>query len=321
MSIFRKIIARIIGFFYNTTSFFAPIWTSKRLFKLFATPPKVTIRPKEESFLAQAIPDEYTLRDWGGMLYHWGETNRPYVLMSYGWGYNAGRWRHYVPALLEAGYRVIAYDPPGHGKAQKGTLTIPKNAALIHRIVTTFGPPKMVLAHSFGGGTTIEAFSELPSIYHPKRLVIMASFSKASWIFRNFQYILGLTERTYRLYVQHLEQVLGKQLKEFDLALKSQKLTRTASLIVHDPKDRVTHYRNANRYQTYMHNSHLLAAKGAGHHLGKATITEQILTFLIDGKVPNNTINHTNTLEANHDLVRYFAGIEFDLVDFPVKIP
>ncbi|MEL6944531.1 MAG: alpha/beta hydrolase, partial [Bacteroidota bacterium] len=189
MSIFRKLIARTIGFCYNISSLFAPTWTSKRLYQLFATPPKVNIRPKEEAFLSHAILDEYTLRDWGGILYHWGEINRPYVLMSYGWGYNAGRWRHYVPALLEAGYRVIAYDPPGHGNAQKGTLTIPKNAALLHCIINTFGPPKMVLAHSFGGGTTIEALSELPNLYHPERLVIMAAFSKASWIFRNFQYI------------------------------------------------------------------------------------------------------------------------------------
>mgnify|MGYP001801801388 CR=1 FL=1 len=222
MSIFRKVIARIIGFFYNITSFFAPVWTSKRLFNFFATPPKVNIRPKEEDFLSTAILDEYTLRDWGGMLYHWGESNRPYVLTSYGWGYNAGRWRHYIPTLLKAGYRVIAYDPPGHGKAKKGTVTIPKNSALVSRIVNTFGPPEMVLAHSFGGGTIIEAFSELPTSYHPRRLVIMAAFSKASWIFRNFQYVLGLSERTYQLFRQTLEQHLGRQLKEFVLALRSE---------------------------------------------------------------------------------------------------
>lgn len=312
---------RSIGLFYNLTSLFAPTWTSNRLFVLFTTPPKPFIRPKDEDFLSKAIIDEYTLRDWEGIVYHWGESNQPYVLTSYGWGYNAGRWRHYVPSLLAAGYRVIAYDPPGHGKAEKGILTIPKNAALIRRIVNTFGPPKLVLAHSFGGGTVMEAFAELPTLYHPERLVIMAAFSKASWIFRNFQYSLGLRERTYRLFIQSLEQELGKQLKEFDLALKSQRLENTAALIVHDPKDRVTHYRNANRYQTYLLHSHLLPAIEAGHHLGVPTITEKILSFLIHGAIPETAIKQTVTLEANHDLVRYFAGIEMDWIDFPVKIP
>lgn len=321
MATFKKITQRSIGVFYNVASLFAPTWASKRLFSLFATPPKVSIRPKEETFLSKAILDEYTLRDWGGIVYHWGESNHPYVLTSYGWGYNAGRWRHYVPTLMEAGYRVIAYDPPGHGKAQKGVLTIPINAALIQHIVNTFGPPKLVLAHSFGGGTVIEALSELPTLYHPKRLVLMAAFSKASWIFRNFQYSLGLSERTYRLFVRNLEKELGKQLKEFDLALKSQRLERTASLIVHDPKDGITHYRNANRYHTFMPHSHLLSVPEAGHHLGKPVITQQILAFLVNGTVPNAAVKQTATLEADHDLVRYFAGLEIDGIDFPVKVP
>lgn len=332
---------RLLGTWYNLGALVAPTRTGQRLLRLFATPPRPRIRPKEQRFLDQARLDRDTLREWGGVVYHWdhpgqghpaqghpeqghsreNNTDHPYVLLSYGWGYNAGRWRHYVPQLLEAGYRVVAYDPPGHGHASANTLVLPQNIKIVRHLITTLGPPHAVMAHSFGGGTVIAALADLPVRYHPKRMVLMASFSRATWIFRNFQYRLGLTEYAYQTLVANIERRARQRLTDFDVARRSSQLVRTQGMIVHDPDDTTTHYRNALRYHQYWPNSTLLPAPGAGHHLGTPTVTEYILAFLIEAKVLETALPPTQPLPPHHDLVRFFAGLEAGTVERPVRIP
>jgi pimeloyl-ACP methyl ester carboxylesterase len=307
--------------FCNLANFLAPDWTSQQLIRRFATPPRPRLRAKETRFLATARTDPHTLADLGGLVYHWGDPDRPYVLLSYGWAYNAGRWRHFVPGLLAAGYRVIAYDPPGHGQAPAGQLTLPGNIALIRRLLTTFGPARAVIAHSFGGGSSVAALSTLDTAYHPSRLVLMASFSKATWIFRHYQYLLGLTERTYQQMVRRLEARIDGPLHQFDLARKSSRLTATRALIVHDPADTITHYRNARRYHAYWPESALWSPDGAGHHLGTQAITNGILDFVRRGILPPEAVVNRSPLPADHDLVRFFAGLETGEVLRPVTVP
>ncbi|MGZ9809264.1 alpha/beta fold hydrolase [Pseudoroseicyclus sp. H15] len=47
-----------------------------------------------------------------------GGTGRPVVLI-HGWPLNSGAWAKQVPALEEAGYRVISYDRRGFGQSEK----------------------------------------------------------------------------------------------------------------------------------------------------------------------------------------------------------
>ncbi len=318
---YKRLLARLIGAFFSLTALFAPSWSGRQLIRLFATPPRPRIRPKEQAFLDTALLDRSTLREEGGVVYHWGQGSGPYVLTSYGWGYNAGRWRHYIPQLLEAGYRVIAYDPPGHGHADKGMVTVPSNAALIRKLIKTFGRPELILTHSFGGGSTVEALSALPPDLHPKRMVIMASWSRAPWVFRHYQYLLGFSETAYGAMLLELQRQFGLHLGTFDLARKSAGLSQIQGLIVHDPEDQVTHFRNSQRYHQYWPGSYLLEAPRTGHHLGTPELTQTILDFLLNGSIPLPAKRQNTPLPAGHDLVRYFAGMEIQAVERPFIVP
>ncbi len=50
-----------------------------------------------------------------------GGTGRPVVLI-HGWPLSGASWSHQVPALTDAGYRVIAYDRRGFGRSDKPAL-------------------------------------------------------------------------------------------------------------------------------------------------------------------------------------------------------
>lgn len=302
-----RLLLKFIGLGLNILSWVAPKRAASLALLLFTKPPKPRIRQKEQDFLDKATITK--LRDT--VRYEWGDDpEAPYILLSYGWAYNAGRWRHFVPSLLKAGYRVVAYDPPGHGYAPKGTLTLPANAEIIKEIIQSLGKPAAIIGHSFGGSASVLAISMLPPSLHPSRLVTMASFAEAEGVFRDFQNRLGMREGLYQDYVRFTEARIGDSIKAFDLARIASKYQHIRGLIVHDQDDDVTAFYHAERFVEFWSNSLLLATKEAGHHLGLPWITEAVCTFAADGSIPKDATVSDRIMPADHDLTRYFAGMK-----------
>lgn len=307
----KHLMYRIVGFLVNIWALVAPRRAAQQLYRWFTNPPKPVLRPKELEFLSTARQINSLHAGTAVVEYHWGPESGPLVLLSYGWGYNAGRWRHYVPALVDAGFHVLAYDPPGHG-LNKGprTLNLAINSNIQRSLMDTYGPAIAVLAHSFGGSSAVLSLYNQTPLQRPLRMVLMASFSRAPRIFASYRRLLGLWTATYQGMLRYVEEKAGQPIYAFDMARMSAELGNVAALIVHDPAEKVTPFANALRYQAYWPGSALLRTPGAGHHLGKASVTEDILRFLIDGILPHDAETNAHPLPANHDLVRFFAGME-----------
>lgn len=305
----QKLVFKTIGAGLNLWSLLAPERAALATARLFATPPAPVLRHKEKKFLDTA---RRTLREAAGlpiMEYRWGDPQAPAILLSYGWGYNAGRWRHFVPGLLEAGYGVIAYDPPGHGYAPKGQLNVPLNARIIRELIRLHGPVEGILAHSFGGSSAVYALRDLPRRLHPRRMVVMASFSYAPRVFAEYQQALGLWPALYGRMVRNFERQIGHPLEVYDFAQMSAGFAHIEGLLVHAPGDRVTPYTESQRYFNFWPGSHLYSPGEGGHHLGTADITDAVVGFLTEGKTPVETERQERAVFAGHELVRYFAGM------------
>ncbi|HRI58751.1 MAG TPA: alpha/beta fold hydrolase [Saprospiraceae bacterium] len=305
----QHLLHKIAGFGLNLWSLAAPQQATEAAIRLFATPPKPTVREKERAFLDTALQIKRRLAGQEIVEYHWGEADAPLVLLSYGWGYNAGRWRHFVPELLEAGYRVVAYDPPGHGLAPTGQLSIPLNAAIIQALVLEYGSLEAIVAHSFGGSSSVYALQDLPRYLHPRRMVIMASFSYAPRVFREYQQALGLWPSLYWRLVRNFEQRIGHPIEDFDFALMTADYPHIEGLLVHNPGDPVTPYAEARRYFDFWPGSRLYSPSEGGHHLGTAGITQSVLDFVVHGEAPAAAERQEQPVYAGHELVRHFVGM------------
>ena len=305
----QRIIIKTIGLGLNLWSLLAPKSAAHLAAQVFSRAPKPRLRTKEKAFLETARQVRRKLAGENIVEYHWGPENAPLVLLSYGWAYNAGRWRHFVPGLLEAGYRVLAYDPPGHGLAPGGPLNIPVNAAIIRALLEDYGAPSIMVGHSFGGSSCVYALKDLPRALHPKRMVVMASFSFAPRVFRDYQKTLGLWSPLYWRMVRDFEKRIGHSIDYFDFAMMSAGFSHIDALLVHDPKDSVTPYAESRRYHDFWPGSHLYSPPAGGHHLGTEEITRAILQFVHLGKVPEAAERQERALLAEHDLVRHFAGV------------
>lgn len=307
----QKLVFKIIGLGLNLWSLFAPKAAAHAAYRLFGKPPKPNIRPKEREFLATAQQRRSEMAGYPVVEYHWGEeSSSRKVLLSYGWHYNAGRWRHFVPALVDAGFHVIAFDPPGHGLNPGNFCNVVINSDIIAGLIQKYGPLEALIGHSFGGAGSVRALNRLPAGLRPRRAAIMASFSHASNIFEEYRSTLGLWPTTYYNLVREVEGLIGAPIHTFDFAYLSNVLEQVPALLVHDPADEVTPFSNALRYHAYWPQSRLLRANGGKHHLGQADITNTVLDFIITGNFPENAETRQRPVEAEHELVRYFAGVE-----------
>jgi len=305
----QRIITKTIGLGLNLWSLLAPKQAAKLAGQIFSTPPKPPLRPKERQFLATARKVGRKVAGQNIVEYHWGPENAPLVLLSYGWAYNAGRWRHFVPDLIEAGYRVLAYDPPGHGLAPEGSLNIPANAAILHELLEDYGAPYAIVGHSFGGSSSVYALTELPRRLHPKRMAIMASFSFAPTVFREYQRAFGLWSPLYWRMVRGFEKRVGHSIEYYDFALMTAGFQHIEGLLVHDPADQVTPYAESRRYHDFWPESHLYSPKEGGHHLGTEGNTRAVLRFIQHGEIPAQAERQERPLVAEHELVRHFVGV------------
>ena len=306
----KRILFRSVGIGLNGVSFLHRERAGRLAFRLFGSPPKPRLRPKERAFLDTAERND--LR-WNGLnvpVYYWGPADGKTVFCAYGWGYNAGRWRHYVPALTAAGYRVIAFDPPGHGLADYAQLDYPKYVDIERRILQREGGCELVLSHSFGGGCLVEALTKLPPEQRPRRAVLMGVFSEVRWIFMVFANSLRLRPAVFDEMIRYIEQRTGRKLDEFDVAANGQRLPEVNFLVVHDPNDTVVSIRNARRNHSHWPGSYLYTPTGGGHHLGTAEITRKVLAFLTEDVVPEGSEKNQGDREplpsvvSDHDLTR-----------------
>src|SRR3970040_3198587 len=76
---------------------------------------------------------------------------RPSALLAHGWGGRATQMRRFVPALVAAGYRVVAYDQPAHGLSEGRLTGLPDFADALAEVARHHGGVRAVIAHSLGG--------------------------------------------------------------------------------------------------------------------------------------------------------------------------
>lgn len=303
------LLLKTIGTGLNLLHWVAPQLAAKQAYRLFTRPPRPRLRDKELAFLATAERRDTIRAGLACVEYHWGAPG-PVVLLSYGWGYNSGRWRHFVPALVEAGFHIIAYDPPGHGQAPRGQLNLVQNGEILRELIAAYGRPYAFIGHSFGGAAAVYGLAGLPATKLPDKMVIMASFSDARSVFRVFQRDLGLGTPLYWSFVQYIKRIARAPLRSFDLAVAAGRhLAGVPALVVHDRADALTPVAHAHRYFAYWPGCALYTPRGTGHHLGKPRVTEAIIHYVVDGSLPTDAQVQRRPLPVEHDLVRYFASL------------
>ena len=125
----------------------APAVAARWAETLFCTPPRR--RSGDERLLGDVT--RFTLPSQGQQLAGWIWGGGPTVVLVHGWGSRAGRFRTLAAALVEAGFRVVAYDAPAHGESTGRFASLPEFARALRDVAATTGPIHGLVGHSLGG--------------------------------------------------------------------------------------------------------------------------------------------------------------------------
>lgn len=258
----------------------APGPTGRVAFRLFCTPP----RPKQGRHRAAAVKTPAARLDGGTVFsvpfpcgsitaHRFEPAPRsdgdaaPCVLLLHGWTGRATAMSGFVQPLLDAGFRVVAFDLPGHGASTGTTLDLPTGVASLAAVARAVGPVEAIVAHSFGGSIALAALAgTLPAQPRvtAKRLVLIAPPSSMQEVARWFADRIGLGPRGLRALEARIHAVAGVPVTAFAGAAQLQRYGGP-TLLLHCRDDREVPFAHAQALADAGPFVRLEAQSGLGH--------------------------------------------------------
>jgi pimeloyl-ACP methyl ester carboxylesterase len=192
----------------------------------------------------------------------------PVVYLVHGWG--GWRWQleAFVAPLVEAGFRVVTFDAPGHGASDPGPAgpgrsTILELADALAAAVAANGPAHAVVAHSLGATAAAYAMrGGLPV----ERAVFLAPMADPLPYTRTFAARLGFGERVRARLADRIERRVGMPLSAFAVPGMAGQLATPPLLLVHDRQDAETGWSDSAAIARSWPEARLVTTSGLGHY-------------------------------------------------------
>ena len=244
---------------------------------IFRRPPRHTARPAEEQFIATGEPME--LGAGGARLRGWSWGRGPTVVLVHGWGSRSGRWSVLAPQLVEAGFRVVAYDGPGHGRSRGRFASMPEFADALAAVAEQVGPVHGLVGHSLGGAAVALAMHRGLAA---NRAVLLAPAGDAESFSHRFAEVLNLPVRVRDRMQHNLEVKFGIRWEELELARLVGEM-RAPLLVVHDAEDPDVPWEHGAGIARAWPEAELVTTTGLGHRrlLADPEVIGRVTSFLL----------------------------------------
>jgi pimeloyl-ACP methyl ester carboxylesterase len=244
---------------HRALSAVAPALAARRAARLFTTPPRVR-RPSAEIDLlgtARARPMDVVGRRVE--TYTWGAG--PAVLLVHGWGGRGAQLGSFVGPLVARGFSVVAFDAPGHGASEPGTVTIPEITEAIRAVADSRGPLAALVAHSIGATAAVRALWDGLDAGAVVLVGPSADLTTPALRFsETFGFSRDVRERMHRV----IEERVGRSWSIFDALELAPALTAPV-LVVHDRGDAEVPWQHGAALARAWRGSEMLMTEGLGH--------------------------------------------------------
>jgi pimeloyl-ACP methyl ester carboxylesterase len=273
----------------------SPALAGRLAVNVFLTPRRRAISSSAQTIMAQATPltIQHGSRKLAGYLW---ENSGPTVLLVHGWESNAGGMRGFVRPLMAAGFQVIAFDAPAHGRSQgRQTNFIDYNGAL-QTVLQQFGPVQAVVAHSFGAAVTLFTLSQHPYL-GVQRIVSLGAPSRLKDMLTIWTSFLGISAATVEKMRQKLVDRVGFPLETMVVETAVSQLT-IPGLIIHDRQDQVVSFANAEAIARNWQTATLQSTEGLDHRgpLQDREVIRQVVSFLAE----DDRLVQSSRLDQSH---------------------
>ncbi|MBE1296181.1 MAG: alpha/beta fold hydrolase [Rhodobacteraceae bacterium] len=267
----------------------SPSAASALLARVFTTPRRQKLSSEEKKWLTAAAARPIRLKSGAEIpLYEWRAVPRgfgvldeaplPTVLLVHGMSGRAAQLGGFAAPLVAAGFRVVAFDAPGHGAAAGRRSSLPEMLWVTEEVAAKLGPLDGIVAHSNGAAATIAALGRGMRV---KRVALLAPPTDLERYLGKVARLLGFGDRVARGAQHRLERRYGvpfSALKGTDLAPG---LSQPA-LIVHDNGDRIVPASEGRALADNWPGAklHVTAGLGHGHILRDEAVISRVVEHL-----------------------------------------
>lgn len=241
----------------------APAVAARLAYRQLATPPRAALGKWPLAVREQTRLRRLPCGAGELAVYEWGQG--PAVLLVHGWGSNAMHLGRMVGPLLNAGFRVVAFDAPAHGRSSGHRTDMVEFANAVAAVARHAGPLHAVIGHSFGAAMAMFAARDWGMA--TSRLVLISSFNHCNWFVEMFARHIGLTPevlgRVRELFVQRY----GGRLDWGRMSvLEMARQAGLPALLVHDETDEEIPFEHGLSLAAAMPCTQFKATHGLGHH-------------------------------------------------------
>ncbi len=253
----------------------------------FATPLVNPESDYDRRALADAAPLDLPFEGQNLSGYAWGSG--PAVLLVHGWNSRASHLAPLGRMLAKAGFRVVAFDQPAHGRSLKeagaNRSSLPEFTRAVASVAGSLGPLHALVGHSLGAAASALAAGGsviIPGIRTAtERLVLISSPAGTTSIIDSFCRNNGVEDRKEEL-IHGLEAGYGFPLQAYAIEPALRRYPGRV-MIVHDQQDAEVPVSDAQILAAACPSAQLLVTQGAGHGeiLGSRTMLKAVREFLI----------------------------------------
>ena len=258
----------------------APSLGARWALRIWCTLPRGAGRRRDSRPAGGARTELVTAQGWRLAVESWG-TGAP-VYLVHGWGGWRGQLGAFVTPLVEAGYRVVAFDAPGHGDSGPGALGAGRGSAaeLAHAltaVIERHGPAAGVVGHSLGGTAAALAISDGAPV---ARLALVAPSPDPIALTDDLATTLGYGARTHRRFLARLERLAERPLADFDMTRSG--AVPAPTLIMHDSGDKEVAYAEGLRLAAAWPAAEFVTTSGLGHQriLTDRAVVDEVCRFV-----------------------------------------
>ena len=247
--------------------------------RMFLTPPRTRDAAASALDLVDARSSFLEHKGRHIAMWRWGSREAPAVVLAHGWGGYAAQMRAFVFPLVQAGYRVIAYDQPAHGVSEGRLTGLPDFADVLAEVAGIHGSVAAVVAHSLGGAAAALALANGKASF--KKVVLVSPPSDLVGYSRRFARWYWMPEAVRKGMQAAIEERYGVRWENLEVPRVAPRLSAQA-LVIHDRDDRLMPWTHGATVARHWPGAKLMSTEGLGHRriLGDERVTRAAAEFI-----------------------------------------
>jgi len=244
----------------------APALTARWAERMFLTPGRRAPRAVEARVLATG--HHFRVPFAGGHLAAWSWGDGPTVFLTHGWGSSAARMTSFVDPLVRAGFSVVAFDGPGHGRSDGRTSSVIELTAALRAVAEWTAAADAgaghagAIGHSIGGVAIALAGRQGMRV---RRAVFIGSPASLEAPSHELVERLGLSAEVRARMQRSIERHFGVAWSELAIT-RAIPVGPVPLLLVHDMGDQAVPVAESERIAAAWPGAERLVTEGLGHH-------------------------------------------------------